>query len=203
MTEDLESPPDAPVLITAPADGLPPIVDTEEALARTLDALAAGTGPVAVDTERAQGFRYSGKAYLIQLRRTGSGTHLVDPIAFEGGRERADLSALREAAGDAEWIIHAATQDLGCLDEVGLAPDQLFDTELAGRRRGLPRGSLGALTEAARGQARQASLGASRESKRRSVRTKTPWENRKRGSKSTSRVAKTFSSFASWACRPA
>ena len=153
MTEELESPPDAPVLITAPADGLPPIVDTEEALARTLDALAAGTGPVAVDTERAQGFRYSGKAYLIQLRRTGSGTHLVDPIAFEGGRERADLSALREAAGDAEWIIHAATQDLGCLDEVGLAPDQLFDTELAGRLLGLPRVSLGALTEAALGKA--------------------------------------------------
>lgn len=146
-----EAPP--PILVTAPAEGLPPIVDTHDALDRTLDALAAGSGPVAVDTERAQGFRYTGKAYLIQIRRTGSGTHLIDPLAFEGGRERANLSHLREATGDAEWIIHAATQDLGCLDEVGLAPERLFDTELAGRLLGLPRVSLGALTETALGKA--------------------------------------------------
>lgn len=142
----------APLLVTAPADGLPDVVDTHDALERTLDALAGGSGPVAVDTERAQGFRYTGKAYLIQVRRRGAGTHLIDPVAFEGGRERADLSPLREATGDAEWIIHAATQDLGCLDEVGLAPGRLFDTELAGRLLGLPRVSLGALTETALGK---------------------------------------------------
>ena len=133
--------------LAEPADGLPPVVDTPEALAAAIGALANGTGPVAVDAERAQGFRYSAKAYLVQFRRQGSGTHLVDPIAFENGAERADLSAITEALGDAEWIIHAATQDLPCLGEIGLVPTNLFDTELAGRLLGLPKVGLGPMIE--------------------------------------------------------
>ena len=133
--------------LAEPADGLPPVVDTPEALAAAIEALANGTGPVAVDAERAQGFRYSAKAYLVQFRRQGSGTHLVDPIAFENGAERADLSAITEALGDAEWIIHAATQDLPCLGEIGLVPTNLFDTELAGRLLGLPKVGLGPMIE--------------------------------------------------------
>ncbi len=138
-------------LLTAPREGVPDVVDTPDAWAATIASLAAGDGPVAVDTERAQSFRYTAKAYLIQLRRAGSGTHLIDPIALAGGAPRADLSPLATALGDAEWIIHAATQDLPCLAEVGLVPQRLFDTELAGRLLGLPRVSLGALLERALG----------------------------------------------------
>lgn len=147
MTEQL-----GPELVSAPAGGIPPLVDTPDALAATVRALTAASGPLAVDTERAHGFRYTGRAYLIQLRREGAGTHLVDPIAFAGDGPRADLSALGDALADAEWIVHAATQDLPCLAEVGLVPARLFDTELGGRLLGLPRVALGALTEVALGK---------------------------------------------------
>ena len=92
-------------------DGLPAVVDTPRGLREVCEAVAAGTGPVAIDAERASGYRYSNRAYLIQLRREGSGTHLVDPIAFE------DLAPLQEAIGETEWILHAATQDLPCRSE--------------------------------------------------------------------------------------
>ncbi len=39
---------------------------------------AAGSGPVAVDAERASGYRYGQRAYLVQLRRAGAGTALID-----------------------------------------------------------------------------------------------------------------------------
>lgn len=104
-------------------------------------ALAAGTGPVAVDAERASGFRYSQRAYLVQLRRAGAGTFLIDPIAVP------DLSPIGAALADTEWVLHAASQDLACLAEVGMVPDRLFDTELAGRLAGFDRVSLGTMTE--------------------------------------------------------
>jgi ribonuclease D len=97
---------------------------------------------VAVDAERASGFRYSQRAYLVQLRRAGAGTALVDPIPLGN-----DLSALSPALTGPEWVLHAASQDLACLAEVGLAPASLFDTELAGRLAGLPRVGLGPLVE--------------------------------------------------------
>ena len=134
-----EPPEPAPLLELR--DGLPPVVDTPEAYARVVEAFAAGTGPVAIDAERASGYRYSARAYLVQLRREGAGTALIDPIAFD------DLSALDDALGDAEWILHAATQDLSCLAEVGLRPTTLFDTELAGRLLGYPRVGLATLVE--------------------------------------------------------
>lgn len=148
--EELPTPPAYPVLAT-PADGVPPIVDTAEGYQEMLASLAAGTGPVSIDTERAQGFRYSAKAYLIQLRRAGSGTHLLDPVAFEDGAPRADLGSLADALGDAEWILHAASQDLPCLSEVRLWPGTLFDTELAARLLGIPKVNLNALMELAVG----------------------------------------------------
>lgn len=139
------TPPDAPTEPAAPPlqlrDPLPPVVDTPEALAQTAAAVAAGTGPVALDAERASGYRYSQRAYLVQLRREGSGTHLVDPIGFD------DLTPLQEAIGDSEWILHAATQDLMCLADEGLRPSSLFDTELAGRLLNLPRVGLATLVE--------------------------------------------------------
>src|SRR4051794_13335652 len=139
-----QAPPPAPLLELR--DGLPPVVDTEPALAATIEAFAAGTGPVAIDAERASGYRYSARAYLVQLRREGSGTALVDPIAFE------DLKALGAALADAEWILHAATQDLPCLAAVGLRPTSLFDTELAGRLLGYPRVGLATLVETVLGR---------------------------------------------------
>ncbi|BFV56858.1 ribonuclease D [Kitasatospora sp. CMC57] len=113
----------------------------ETALAATIAAFAAGTGPVAVDAERASGYRYGQRAYLIQLRRAGAGTALIDPIACP------DLSGLGAALADTEWVVHAASQDLPCLAEVGMKPRELFDTELAGRIAGFPRVGLGPMTE--------------------------------------------------------
>jgi ribonuclease D len=131
-------------LLTEPAEGVPALVTTPDALKQTIGALRGGTGPVAMDAERAHGFRYSQRAYLIQLRRTGAGTHLVDPTAFG---QPADLSALGAAVSEAEWVIHAAGQDLPCLYEVGLVPTTLFDTELAARLLGYPRVALGTMIE--------------------------------------------------------
>jgi ribonuclease D len=131
--------PDAPRLELR--DPLPPVVDTPAALEQTCERIMAGTGPIALDAERASGYRYSQRAYLIQVRREGSGTHLIDPIAFDS------LVPLDTAFDGNEWILHAATQDLMCLAEVGLYPEKLFDTELAGRLLNLPRVGLAALVE--------------------------------------------------------
>jgi ribonuclease D len=122
-------------------DGLPPLTDTPPALVEACRALAAADGPVAIDAERASGYRYSPRAYLIQLRREGAGTFLIDPIAFDS------LAPLQDALAGSEWILHAATQDLPCLTELGLVPAKLFDTELAGRLLGYPRVGLATLAE--------------------------------------------------------
>ena len=132
----------APVPLLRPADGLPDVVADRAALDRTAESLAAGTGPLAVDAERASGFRYSQRAYLVQLRREGSGTALIDPTPMGG-----DLSPLAPALDGPEWVLHAASQDLPCLAEAGLRPARLFDTELAGRLAGVPRVGLGPLVE--------------------------------------------------------
>jgi len=141
-----EPEPEMPVL-RLPRDGVPAVTDTPEAYAAAVEAMAAGEGPVAIDTERAHGFRYSPRAWLIQLRRAGAGTVLLDPSAFAEDDRVADLSRLGQAIAPAEWIIHAATQDLPCLVEVGLVPTRLFDTELGARLLGHPRVSLGAMVE--------------------------------------------------------
>jgi ribonuclease D len=129
------------VPLLEPRDGLPPVVETEAALAEVTGRLAVGEGPVAVDAERASGYRYGQRAYLVQLRRAGAGTVLIDPIACP------ELSGVDAALQDAEAILHAASQDLPCLAEVGFRPRQLFDTELAGRLLGYPRVALGTLVE--------------------------------------------------------
>lgn len=123
-----------------PADGIPDVVADQRSMARAGEALAHGSGPVALDAERASGYRYGQRAYLIQIRRTGSGTWLIDPIACP------DLTPVADAIAEAEWILHAATQDLPCLVEVGLSPSRLFDTELGSRLVGLPRVGLAAVT---------------------------------------------------------
>jgi ribonuclease D len=116
-------------------------VSDEDALKATISAFQAGTGPVAIDAERASGYRYSQRAYLVQLRREGVGTALIDP------RGVPDLSDLGAVLADTEWVLHAASQDLPCLDEVGMRPTSLFDTELAARLLGKPKVGLGTLVE--------------------------------------------------------
>ncbi|MFI1112181.1 HRDC domain-containing protein [Streptomyces physcomitrii] len=139
------APPDdvekAPTPLLEPREGIPPVTADEESLAAVTAAFAAGTGPVAVDAERASGYRYGQRAYLVQLRREGAGSALIDPVACP------DLSGLGAAIGDAEWVLHAATQDLPCLRDIGMVPSRLFDTELAGRLAGFPRVGLGAMVE--------------------------------------------------------
>jgi ribonuclease D len=124
-----------------PREGLPPLVNDAEALQAATEALAKGTGPVAVDAERASGFRYGHRAFLVQFRRAGSGTVLIDPVACP------DLSGIDAALADTEAVLHAASQDLPCLSELGYRPRHLFDTEVAGRLLGYPRVGLATLVE--------------------------------------------------------
>ena len=128
------------IAVDQPREGLPELITTDKQLVHAADSLKNGTGPVALDAERASGFKYSGRAYLVQLRREGSGTFLIDPTFF------ANLNLIQAALKDVDWILHAASQDLVCLREAGLFPTaQLFDTELAGRILGCDRVGLGPL----------------------------------------------------------
>ena len=141
MSDETDSETPDPVVLTQPRDGVPDVVSDDETLDEVIKRFSRGTGPVAVDAERASGFRYQPRAYLIQLRRAGAGTALVDPTGFDG------LSRLDAALADSEWILHAASQDLPCLDGEGLRPQRLFDTELAARLCGFERVGLAALVE--------------------------------------------------------
>jgi len=140
---DATPPPDedAPgvVPLTEPAEGVPDVVDTAAAFARVVAAFEAGTGPVAVDAERASGYRYGQRTYLVQVRREGAGTALIDPVAVP------DLSALSRALVGVEWVLHAASQDLPGLAEQGMTPSRVFDTELAARLLGMERVGLAAV----------------------------------------------------------
>ncbi|MFB7760655.1 HRDC domain-containing protein [Streptomyces sp. JH002] len=131
----------AAVPLLAPREGVPEVTAEDAALESVVAAFAAGSGPVAVDAERASGYRYGQRAYLVQLRREGAGTVLIDPVACP------DLSALGSALSGTEWVLHAATQDLPCLRDIGMVPEQLFDTELAGRLAGFARVGLGVMVE--------------------------------------------------------
>jgi ribonuclease D len=136
-----EEPESTPVPLLEPREGVPDVVAGPTALAHAVADFAAGTGPVAIDAERASGYRYGQRAYLVQLRRAGSGSALIDPVGCP------DLSTLGDALAGAEWVLHAANQDLPCLAEIGMHPTLLFDTELAGRLAGYPRVGLGPLVE--------------------------------------------------------
>ena len=124
-----------------PKDGLPEITDTPENLRKVAHRLAGGQGPVAVDAERASGFRYGQDAYLVQLRRDGAGTFLIDPVTC------GPLTELAAALDGPEWILHAADQDIPCLAALGLTAVSLFDTELAARLLGRQHVGLGAVIE--------------------------------------------------------
>lgn len=117
------------------------VIATAADFAAACSAISAGTGPLAIDAERASGFTYSQRAFLIQVHRREAGTFLFDPPAI------GDMSALFEPNADEEWVLHAASQDLACLREVGIAPQRIFDTELSARLLGMERVGLGAVVE--------------------------------------------------------
>ena len=117
------------------------VIEDAAGLAAASQSLSSGVGPVAVDVERASGFRYSQRAYLIQVFRREAGVFLFDPSTIE------DFSPLQEAIGDVEWVFHAASQDLPSLRERGLEPPVIFDTELGSRLLGHERVGLGAVVE--------------------------------------------------------
>ena len=130
--------------LTAPEGGTPKVIENETEFSRALQELTVGTGPIAIDAERASGFKYSSRAYLIQLNRRNGGLHLLDPIALQNSPLIAKLSDL---ISQNESIIHASSQDLPCLREFGIHPRKLFDTELGARIAGFPKVGLAPLCE--------------------------------------------------------
>ncbi|MGA9490249.1 MAG: ribonuclease D [Mycobacterium sp.] len=129
-----------------PADGVPDLSVSTGEIKAAAALLAGGHGPFAVDAERASGFRYSNRAYLIQIRRAGAGSVLVDPVSH-GGDSMTVLAPVAEVLATDEWILHAADQDLPCLAEVGMRPPAVYDTELAGRLAGFDRVNLAAMVQ--------------------------------------------------------
>ncbi len=123
------------------------VLDSRDGYLDAVAKLAAGHGPFAVDAERASGFRYSQRAYLVQVYRRGSGAFLFDPPAIGDALGHRALGELAEVMAGEEWILHAASQDLACLREIGLDPEVIFDTELGARLAGLPRVGLGTVVE--------------------------------------------------------
>ncbi len=132
---------DVPATVVQAEHVVVDVIDSREGYLAAVDAIASGNGPIAIDAERASGFRYSQRAYLIQIFRRGAGTFLFDPPAI------GSFAELNEVLADDEWILHAASQDLLCLREVGLDPRRIFDTELGARLAGLPRVGLGTVVE--------------------------------------------------------
>ncbi len=126
-----------------PIAGMPELITDLAGLKNACLQLAKGTGPIAIDAERASGYKYSQRAYLIQIHRKDGGLHLIDPIPFQ----LEDFVPLNEILQSCETIIHASTQDLPCMREIGLNPTSLFDTELGSRIAGMAKVGLGPLTE--------------------------------------------------------
>jgi len=120
------------------------LVENESSFEELINQLALGNGPIAIDAERASGYRYSQRAYLIQIYRKDGGLHLIDPIPLKDSKL---WEKFNNQFSSCEWVIHASTQDLPCLIEVGLKPTLLFDTELGARIAGCERVGLGALAE--------------------------------------------------------
>ena len=113
------------------------------AIRQAADRLAQGTGWCAVDTERASGFRYHNRVCLLQIRRAGAGTMLIDVESDP----QATTDFIGRVLADTGWVVHAASTDLPYLEQLRLRPPQLFDTELTGRFLGFHRVNLAAMVE--------------------------------------------------------
>ncbi len=135
-----------PTPLLHPAGGIPDLSVTVREIEAAAALLDRGHGPFAVDAERASGFRYSNRAYLIQIRRANAGTVLIDPVSH-GGDPLTALRPVAQVLSKDEWILHSADQDLPCLAEVGMWPPALYDTELAGRLARFDRVNLAAMVQ--------------------------------------------------------
>ncbi|MFR8852998.1 ribonuclease D [Gardnerella vaginalis] len=134
-----------PKLLKEPREGVPEVIDTLESYKEYCSLLAAGSGPLAADAERASGFRYGHEDWLIQFKRKGAGIGLLDPIELT--KLGADWNEFNKAVGDAPWIIHDSMQDLPGFFDIGLRPLALFDTEIAAKLLGRKRFGLSSVTE--------------------------------------------------------
>ena len=130
--------------LLTPRNGVPEVVSNESQFEKLIAQLLNGNGPLAIDAERSSGYRYSQRAYLIQIYRENGGLHLIDPIPLKDSKL---WHRFNDEFSSYEWVIHASTQDLPCLIEVGLKPKLLFDTELGARIAGCERVGLGPLAE--------------------------------------------------------
>ena len=130
--------------LLTPRNGVPEVVSNESQFEKLIAQLLNGNGPLAIDAERSSGYRYSQRAYLIQIYRENGGLHLIDPIPLKDSKL---WQKFNKEFSSYEWVIHASTQDLPCLIEVGLKPKLLFDTELGARIAGCERVGLGPLAE--------------------------------------------------------
>ncbi|KGI70809.1 ribonuclease D [Mycolicibacterium rufum] len=146
VDSDADDPGTDAVPLLTPRDGVPDVSVSRSEISRAADLLASGTGPFAVDAERASGFRYSNRAYLVQIRRAGAGTVLIDPVSH-GGEAVEVLAPLAEVLTEDQWVLHAADQDLPCLAEIGMQPPSLYDTELAGRLANFDRVNLASMVQ--------------------------------------------------------
>jgi ribonuclease D len=143
MTDQPETPEVESVLLDKPR--LPvKLVETTESLREFLTSLNESSSPIALDAERASGFRYGQRAYLLQIAIKDNCIFLIDPVA---DYEESVWIEFLQSVSARPWIIHAASQDLPCLTEMNLKPSKILDTELAARLIGLPRVALGTLTE--------------------------------------------------------
>ncbi|WEV52475.1 HRDC domain-containing protein [Bifidobacterium sp. ESL0704] len=133
-----------PRLQEEPREGVPEVTDTIDGFHEACDRLAAGSGSLAADAERASGYRYGHEDWLVQFKRTGSGIVLFDPMALN--EVGADWEEFNRAVGDATWIIHDSLQDLPGFTDLGMKVHDLFDTEIAARLLGLKRFGLAAVT---------------------------------------------------------
>lgn len=143
--EEPAAEPEATPLL-APRDGVPQLSASRDEISRAAELLATGRGAFAVDAERASGFRYSNRAYLVQIRRAGAGSVLIDPVNH-GEDPVATLAPVAQVLATDEWVLHAADQDLPCLAEIGITPPKLYDTELAARLAGYDRVNLATMVQ--------------------------------------------------------
>lgn len=146
MNQDSPSEKELP-LLQKPRSKTVVYVDSKESMAELLSALAQSDLPISVDAERASGFKYSRRAYLLQIRTSDDSIWLIDTFAISPDNDPEDFKDLASAVSSRTWIFHAASQDLPCVRALGLEPAQIVDTELGARILGLPKVGLGAITE--------------------------------------------------------
>lgn len=115
------------------------LVTNQDSLAKAASAIR-DVSEIGLDAERASGFKYSNRAYLVQFS-TADSIFLLDPTVFS----QSDLNGLIEIVNQKLWILHSATQDIPCLRELGFSPSAIYDTELSARICGIEKFGLSSI----------------------------------------------------------